>query len=74
MQEAWCYVSDNCTSAALRGSFGRRYESCDATPEWESEAAMTGREPARLVPVSGCNCSGTANAHGFGAYWDAWRL
>jgi hypothetical protein len=33
MQEAWCYVLDNCSSANSRGSFGRRYESCDAPPQ-----------------------------------------
>lgn len=80
-QEAWCYVSDNCTSAALQGSFGRRYESCDLPIEMEGgdaiEAAFnaTGMRAAetRLAPASGCNCSGASNAHGFGAYCKDWE-
>ncbi|KAL1520251.1 hypothetical protein AB1Y20_023721 [Prymnesium parvum] len=61
-QPAWCYVSDNCSTAASRGSFGRRYAACDGVPE-----------AARLVPVSGCNCSGEANAHGYGGACGAWE-
>eukprot|EP00966_Prymnesium_polylepis_P258249 5965619-Prymnesium_polylepis.1 len=72
-QEAWCYVSDNCTSAALRGSFGRRFESCDVPPEWAVDGAAAAGERTGLVPVSGCNCSGVSNSHGFGASCKGWE-
>jgi hypothetical protein len=75
-QEAWCYVSDNCTSAALKGSFGRRFESCDQPPSWGGDIDNSGpmtADPHRLVPTSGCNCSGSSNTHGFGASCKAWE-
>ena len=75
-QDAWCYVSDDCTSASSRGSFGRRYEPCDANPNWAAEdGTVTGSqaETTKLTPVSGCNCSGTSNDHGFGAFCKGWE-
>ena len=89
-QDAWCYVSDNCSSATSRGSFGRRYESCDQPPidpssvdEAEHYMRMQGEEgyfssannaaTPRLVPASGCNCSGFSSALGYGASCKGWE-
>lgn len=88
-QEAWCYVADNCTSATSRGSFGRRYESCDAPPDdsanpyldenvddyqrYQQSLATDERGRSVLVPASGCNCSGYRSSLGFGAYCSGWE-
>ena len=75
MQESWCYVDANCTSAAARGSFGRKYETCDKPYEEprqdQDRFAEIGQ--GRLAPSSGCNCSGYSNTHGFGAYCKGWE-
>ena len=93
MQEAWCYVFDNCSSATSRGSFGRRWESCDASqaaPSADDEAdaeyqrmqAMAEndeqRSPdgstVRLMPASGCNCSGFESPLGYGSSCRGWEF
>ena len=84
MQESWCYVSDNCSSATSRGSFGRRYESCEKPPDVpddsdymrQQSAAFepdTGGSASTLVPASGCKCSGFSSKLGFGSYCKGWE-
>ena len=81
MQEAWCYVSDNCTSATSRGSFGRRHESCDAPLPSSDDDEYMRQQSAQfddvqhsvLVPASGCNCSGFSSKLGFGSYCSGWE-
>ena len=96
-QDAWCYVSDNCSSATSRGSFGRRYESCDLPPPDMSSPSSDGMDEyarmqsqqseesgawggsssssgvPRLVPASGCNCSGFSSALGYGSSCKGWE-
>ncbi len=80
-QESWCYVSQNCTSASAHGSFGKPYEPCDAPVagglgDPPAGADAGGADPARevkLMPASGCNCSGKSNSHGYGASCRSWE-
>ena len=82
MQEAWCYVSDNCSSASSRGSFGRRYEACDKPPEYHDQddeyiqqqrSQYVDGPKSILVPASGCNCSGYTSKLGFGGHCSGWE-
>lgn len=86
MQEEWCYVNNNCSSATSRGSFGRRYEACgsnsidpdDEYARMQSDQSVidgldtSGTQP-KLVPASGCNCSGASSALGYGASCRGWE-
>ena len=83
MQESWCYVGDNCSSATSSGSFGRRFESCEPKEDFgmddeymrQQQQMFEGAQPPAsvLVPASGCNCSGFSSKLGFGGSCKGWE-
>ena len=39
-QAPWCYVGDDCKSAEIKGSFGRKFEECTSSYEFVQATAL----------------------------------